>query len=816
MHRCVWGEMVGSSPDVMIVGEAPGFHEDQTKRPFVGPSGKLLRGALESAGVAEYYITNVIKCRPPKNQLPDTEKRLKAVLEACVPYLHEEIRALQPKFILALGNTPLRALTGQRGITKHRGAQTTADFGYGPVTVFPAYHPAFILRGPGLEKVFRLDLGTFANLVKGINGESFWSLMKVEVVRNRYGLELLEMSHKKALDQDRIQVYDIESMGLLLDGKYIPATECPPEEGTIPWLGIGYHHKNGANVNYVIPWEHPRVPTVWREYVTSLAKRLLEDPAVRRVAQHGKFDDRWLYSRGIYPARTFDTYNAAFLLDENIPHGLETIAKLEVGAPLWGEGFEYDKLDTLPFATVADYLGKDLYATGQCYYPLREKLLINQGLARVFKHIVMPGDLMLCRVQQRGLWVHEDELTATTAVFKDKRSGSLSDLHKTAGQEINWNSPEQKAKLLFEERGLPVIKRSKKTGKPSTDKDVMAILEERTDDPLIPELRKYQKIEMLCRFLKRWGEKLERAKAVRGTPRIYTELNISKVTTGRLSASDPDGTGDNLQQVPIRGEGAELRAVFGAPPGRRLIEADYSQAELRWAAIFGPERSMTRIFLEGRDIHTATAARILRKAEDEVSKEDRRKAKAVNFGFIYGMSAKKFVKYALTEYGVSVTLGEAEGVRQAYFRLFSDLPHYYRRIEKELRSTGQVVSPLGRIRRLPEINSPDEFTQEEAIRKAINFPIQSVASDMTLMAALHIDKLMPEEVGGIVCLVHDSILIECDEKYATEVACLCKQTMVAEIPQQLDEKFGIKLHIPMEAEVSIGTQWGKGTEWKGE
>lgn len=851
-NRCIWGEWSGVTSDVMVIGEAPGAMEDMEARPFVGASGKLLRSALKDVGLTSYYITNVAKCRPKDNKLPDNKKAIKAIFGACMGYLHAEIAEVKPKFILTLGNTPLQALTGMSGITKYRGTPYTIDMPHGKVTVFPAYHPAYVLRGPGLEKIFKLDLTTFVGLTRGWTGEDFWAPMVNQVVTKREQLEFIRGAHEKVYKPAGfVQVYDIENLGIWKDGKYVPTVKrsnsggdvCSPEEGTIPWLGVAYHHEDGRNVQFIIPWEHPKASEAWTASVTELAKLILEDRDYKRVAQYGKSDDRWLYTRGIYPHRTYDTYNAEYMLDENIPHGIETIAKLEVGAPVWGEGFDYSALGTMPFAEVADYLGKDLYATGRTYFPQRKKLAADQGLARVFTHIMMPGDRMICEIQQHGLWVFEDVLAEKTHKFIEKRDFSLVDLARiyleatgaTSGS-VNWNSPDQKQRILFEELGLPVYKTSKKTGKPSTDKDVLARLEEQTGHPVVVELRKYQKIEMLCRFLKRWRAKVDRAKEVRGEPRIYTELNIAKVVTGRLSSVDPDGTGDNLQQVPSRGEGAELREIFGAPPGYKLIEADYSQIELVMASFVAPEENMKRLFRENKDMHYATALAVRHPhlvgrlpghlfgvpkivlpdgTEIEVSKADRKKAKPVNFGFLFEMQAKRFVSYALTDYGESYTLGEAKRFRQIFFGLYPGLIDYYKRTKEELRATGEVRTCMGRIRRLPDIFSPDDYVQMEAEREAINAKVQSPANDLTLTAGIYLhDKF--KELGWdvkIVLFVHDAIMAFAKDGLEEKAAALIKQTMEKIVPKLVQKRFGVTLDVPLRAEVTIGTKWGQGTEW---
>ena len=814
---CLYGE--GSQPcDVMVIGEAPGFFEDQQGRPFVGASGQKLRQDLASAGIKSYYITNAVKCRPPENKLP-IGRELSQVLESCLQHLYREIAAVKPKYILTLGNTPLRALTGRpTKITQARGTKIKQTFKVGSyeweATIFPAYHPAFILRQQGLDKIFRLDLATFAQLVNGIDDSNYWEGMDLTHITYTEEVATLLDIHRRVKEEGWVQVYDIETAS---NDPRIPSVECPPEEGTIPYIGVGYFKPEPFKFRgFIIPWEHPRRKTNKKALYSAL-KAVLEDDNFRRTAHHGRFDDRWLRSRGIRPVRTFDTFNAAYLLDENIPHNLEDVSKMYTGAPDWKDQFDYSKLVEYPITKVAEYLGRDLFTSAKSYAALRRELAKDQGLARVFKHIIMPADLMLLDAAEHGLWVDEEKLESVTESLNKKREECLVKLEELSPiKGVNWNSTQQKVKVLFAEDGLGLTPiKATKGGGWSTDKDVLAQLEEQTQSPVIIELRHYMKVEMLCRFLSRWKLKLDRAKEVRGESRIYTQFNVARTVTGRLSSEDPDGTGDNLQQVPARGEGSELKQVFGAPPGRVLVSADYSQIELRVAAQVVPERAMQKLFREGRDLHTYMAAIVTHKPEEEITKEERTRAKPVNFGYLFTMQPPRFVRYALTDYGQRYTLEEATAVQQAYYRAYPDLPGYYRRVQNTLRSLGHVRSPLGRIRRLPEVFSPDKFAKSEAERQAINFPIQSTASDMTLLAAVRLNQVLPPEVAKVILLVHDSIVLEATKGYEDAVARTVKETMEQWVVQFLAETFGVKFSVPILSEVEIGIHWGKGEVWKG-
>jgi DNA polymerase-1 len=258
-----------------------------------------------------------------------------------------------------------------------------------------------------------------------------------------------------------------------------------------------------------------------------------------------------------------------------------------------------------------------------------------------------------------------------------------------------------------------------------------------------------------------------------------------------------------MQQVP---RDLCIRSIIGTQAGWKFIEADFSQIELRIAAMFSGDRSLLRAFNTGGDPHRETAAAVLGKAPEAITKEERKMAKAVNFGFLYGMGWRKFKIYAKEKYDVIVTDEEAQAYRTAFFEKYSALPAWHARQRRLVRTLGQVQSPTGRIRHLPSISSVDDGVQSEAEREAINSPVQGFASDLTVLAMviLH-DKLDPSRCR-IIGNVHDSIMFEATDDYAEEASGLIKHTMEHLPVQRL---FGYKMTVPIEAEVTIGNHWGE-------
>lgn len=271
--------------------------------------------------------------------------------------------------------------------------------------------------------------------------------------------------------------------------------------------------------------------------------------------------------------------------------------------------------------------------------------------------------------------------------------------------------------------------------------------------------------------------------------------------TGRLSS--------NLQQIPRQSKDTpahlRMKDTVVAPPGFMLLEADYSQIELRIAAWLANEPTMRRIYQQGGDIHADTARDILRTG---ATPDARQKAKSVNFGFLYGMGAAKFVIYAFVTYGVRFTDDEAQTIRKRFFRKFSALSAWYMRQEAEVRRTRQVRTPLGRIRHLPDILSPDKEVQQSAVRRAINMPVQATASDLNLLAAIEAEREMPAGTKFLLPY-HDATVWLVPEAEIEPAARLLKRTMEDTVPNTiLPQKFRVTCPVPLEAEVKVGRSWG--------
>jgi len=297
----------------------------------------------------------------------------------------------------------------------------------------------------------------------------------------------------------------------------------------------------------------------------------------------------------------------------------------------------------------------------------------------------------------------------------------------------------------------------------------------------------------LYQFIESWKEKINPE-----TRRMYPSFKLHGTVTGRLSCEKP-----NLQQVP---RDPEVRTLITAPPGWVLVEADYSQVELRVAACLSKDRAMRRAFQTGEDIHIKTAMAVTGLPAEKIDKEMRKKAKAVNFGFVYGMGATKFRNYAKVKYGVDLTEEEAHEFRERFFELYPRLPGWHERQRGFVTTHGYVRTPIGRKRRLPEIISNDRALRSGAERQAINSPVQGAASDMNLFAAIQIAKAFPDDVR-IIATVHDAVLMEVRKSKVEEILPQIKLLM--EDREAIFEAFGWDIPVPLEVEIKVGP-WGAG------
>ena len=565
---------------------------------------------------------------------------------------------------------------------------------------------------------------------------------------------------------------DIETTGL---NRYVDS---------ITYIGIGLAHDIGEPIfkGYVLDMSKEENIEKLKEICAKLKKK-----KAKTVFQNGKFDTLFMevkYGLKLPISEDIMLMGTAYDLAEE--HGLKKMARRYLGVEDWDIA-KKDKLGKGDDSILKRYLKKDVKYTWELCCFFMEHM--DEHQMKIYRKLLRPAYLMYRDVERTGIYFDKEDYEVVKKKYADIEKQKLKQLK--SHYDINWNSPQQKAQVLFTDangENLPVLKRSEKTGAPSADAATLKRLAAKGYE--LPTLMlEYTAANTLNKmFLKRWGDDSSY------DGRIHPTFNLTNVVSGRTSCTDP-----NLQQVPRT---KDVRALYHAPEGRCFFEADYSQLELRIAAHYANEPTMLRIYSENGDIHTETAK--LMTGGREPTKEERNKAKAVNFGFLYGMGAKKFVDYAFDSYGVVFTLPEAEKFRELFFAKYSRLLPWHEEQRALANALGGVPNLFGRFRKTPGIYSQNWRDRGSAERVAINTPVQGTGSDILLSSAIQVHKELSPYGLCIVGTVHDSILGEFPEEnkdwFVEQIRRIMKH------PALMDE-FGVKLKVELDCDVGVG-KWG--------
>lgn len=786
---------------VMAVGKMPNSTSYQ----------KTLEDYLDRVGVKpeEVYYTQALKCRNFEQNSSNSD------VKTCRQYLDLEIETIKPEYILAMGNEALLATTGHSGITKYRGRIIERE----GVSVIPTISPSAVSRNPGQTPGFIADLRLFSNKVHG--RDAVIQKPKYFYVKTLSDLKKL----KRILAKAELIVYDVETH----------SEEWRPDGRIVSLSGTCEIKVRGELKQFIfgLPLYHPESPfrKTWRSALKFLAPVMKNIPKV--VAHNGKYDEKWMRTFECPLTLTFDTMLAIHLLDENVQKGLKPQAQARLGVEPWG--IDTRELMSKDIDVIIEYNVLDTYYTYLIYKQLKEELREQPRLLRIFMLLMMPANADLVHSEMRGIWIDierlknrkpiaearlkeiEDGLTAHLPAGLQDDPGWPTDAHRRP-LAINYNASNFARWFLFTYLDLPILARGKEKPDGSLGNPSMAeaiLLELKTQHPAVQlMLDRVEWQKALSSFFNAYEEIYDE------NHRIHTNFKLAGTVTGRLSSGKADrdkisGTrgkvrGVNLQQVP---RNPFIRGLFGAPPGWSFVEADYSQIELRIAAFLAHERHMLQLYSQGADIHLTTAARITGLPESKVSKEVRKRVgKPVNFGFLYGMGWSKFISTAFNNYGSVFTEEEARGARQTYFDLYPGLLPWHARQRRLVETYGRVQSPIGRIRHLPDIYSPDHGVRAEAERQAINSPVQGFASDLAVLSMVQINQRLRDAGYAANCigLVHDAINFEVRNDHLGYVLPIIKDTM--EDMSILRKKFGVNLTIPIIADLKVGQHWGDAEE----
>jgi len=556
-------------------------------------------------------------------------------------------------------------------------------------------------------------------------------------------------------------------------------------------VGVSFAVEAGAAAYVPLAHDYPGAPDqLNRDAVLEALKPLLEDEHVAKVGQHLKYDANVLANHGITLRGIHeDTMLESYVIDSaGSRHDLDTLALKYLGQrtihfeDIAGKGAKQLTFNQVPIEQAAPYAAEDAEVTFRLHQQLSEKLKQEPALSALYRELEIPLVPVLSRIERNGALVCRDTLAAHSQELGERILALESQAHELAGGPFNLGSPKQLGEILFNQLELPVLRKTPK-GAPSTAEDVLAELA--LDYPLPAVLMEYRG---LSKLKSTYTDKLPEMIDSR-TGRVHTSYHQAVTATGRLSSSDP-----NLQNIPIRTEeGRRIRQAFIASPGNKIVAADYSQIELRIMAHLSQDSGLLTAFAEGLDVHSATAAEVFGVGIDAVSGDQRRKAKAINFGLIYGMSA----------FGLGKQLGigrnEAQEYIDLYFARYPGVAEYMARTRESAHDIGYVETLRGRRLYLPEINARNRQRQQAAERTAINAPMQGTAADIIKMAMLAVDDWLATSGvdARLIMQVHDELVFEVEASAVEELCATVTQLMSG---------VGV-LDVPLLVEAGTGDNW---------
>ncbi len=530
-------------------------------------------------------------------------------------------------------------------------------------------------------------------------------------------------------------------------------------------------------------------PQLSREFVLNYLKPWLEDPDRLKVGQNLKYDTHVFANHGVsLRGIAHDTLLESYVLESHRSHDMDSLAMRHLGRKtisfeeVCGKGASQICFDQVDLARATDYAAEDADITLQLHEVLLPMVEKEKTLTFVYEKIEVPTAQVLQKIERNGVLIDAQLLGQQSSEIGLRLMSLEKQAYELAGQPFNLNSPKQLGEIFFDKLQLPIVKKTP-SGAPSTDEEVLQKLAE--NYPLPKVLLEFRG---LAKLKSTYTDKLPKM-VNPATGRVHTNYAQAVAVTGRLASNDP-----NLQNIPIRSaEGRRIREAFIAPPGSVIVSADYSQIELRIMAHISGDASLLRAFAEGEDVHRATAAEIFGTTPPEVSSEQRRYAKVINFGLIYGMSA----------FGLAGNLGIERAAAQSYIdRYFSRYPgvaDYMASTRIKAKAQGYVETVFGRRLWLPEINSPNGQRRQGAERAAINAPMQGTAADLIKLAMIAVQQWLERDglKSKMIMQVHDELVLEVTEAELNQVR--------QKIPELMANVADLK--VPLTAEVGVGLNW---------
>ena len=528
-----------------------------------------------------------------------------------------------------------------------------------------------------------------------------------------------------------------------------------------------------------------------RTQVLASLKPLLENPEIKKVGQHLKYDKNVLANYDInLQGIAFDTMLESYVLNSVATrHDMDSLAETYLGETtihfedIAGKGAKQITFNQIPLDKAAPYAAEDADITLRLHNVLWQKLSAEDDLASVFREIELPLSPVLAKMEQFGVLIDSQQLAQQSQDLAVRILELEKEVHQLAGEEFNLGSPKQLQEILYKKMDLPVLKKTPK-GAPSTAEEVLQELA--INYPLPKLLMEYRGLSKLKNT---YTDKLPKMINAR-TGRVHTSYHQAIAATGRLSSTEP-----NLQNIPIRTEeGRRVRQAFIARAGYKIVAADYSQIELRIMAHLSGDKGLVNAFATGKDIHTATASEVFDTPLEDVSTDQRRNAKAINFGLIYGMSAFGLSKQ------LNIPRHDAQKYMDLYFERYPSVLTYMEETRQIAKEKGYVSTVFGRRLYLPEINASNGMRRKGAERAAINAPMQGTAADIIKKAMLAVDdwiETLPIDDVRMIMQVHDELVFEIRENKLVE-----HQNKIISLMEQ-----AVQLDVPLIVEAGVGENW---------
>lgn len=552
---------------------------------------------------------------------------------------------------------------------------------------------------------------------------------------------------------------------------------------------VGFSIAFDTNEAYYVPLAHDyegAPEQLSREQVLAQIKPILENEQVKKIGHHLKYDAHIFANHGItIQGWYFDTMLASYVLNAAATrHGMDDVARVYLShltttfEQIAGKGAKQKTFNQIELEVAAHYAAEDAHVTYRLYEVLSSKLKSHPELVNILHNIEMPVARVLTGMEEDGIKLDHKFLDQLSVEFSDTMQTLENQATELAGETFNIASPKQVGEVLFDKLGIKGGKKTA-TGQYSTSESIL----EKIEHPLAEVILEHRGLAKLKNtYTDRLVEQSHDA-----THRVHTSYHQALTATGRLSSTDP-----NLQNIPIRTPiGRQIRKAFIAPEGRVLLAADYSQIELRLMAHFSQDDALVHAFQQGQDVHRRTAAEVLGIAIEDVTNDQRRQAKAVNFGLLYGMS----------EFGLTRQLGftreESRSYIARYFQRYPGVLDYMERTRQIAREQGFVETILGRRLYTPEILATNKMIKQAAERAAINAPLQGSAADIIKLAMIAVDKILPKDQAKLLLQVHDELVFEADVAIADE---LSKQ--IADVMQSV-----LEISVPFVVEVGQGLNW---------